>query len=156
MATQYGKLALVLLATLMLVMTGCSSEADKAAQNYLDITEEFEEGDASMHKMMEVGMTLGTELGKLSSSEQKAWEKKWKKKLKDTGFNSTKGDMAATDEAVQNLVNLLKDPTASVGKRMEALIALNNEFVKLSPSEYMASKEKWSPILIEAGRKTKK
>jgi len=87
MATRFGKLALVLLATLMLVMTGCGSEvdtaaADKAAQNMLEITEE----SSDMSKIMEAGSMLSVELSKLSPSEQNAWEKKWGKKFEEAGI----------------------------------------------------------------------
>ncbi len=88
MATRFGKLALVLLATLMLVMTGCSSEvdtaaADKAAQNMLEITEE----SSDINKMMEAGVMLSVEVNKLSPSELNAWEKKWGKKFEEAGID---------------------------------------------------------------------
>lgn len=88
MATRFGKLALVLLATLMLVMTGCSSEvdtaaADKAAQNMLEITEE----SSDINKMMEAGGMLSVELSKLSPSELNAREKKWGKKFEEAGID---------------------------------------------------------------------
>jgi len=88
MTTRFGKLALVLLATLMLVMTGCSSEvntaaADKAAQNLLEITEE----SSDISKIMEAGGMLSVELSKLSPSEHNAWEKKWGKKFEEADID---------------------------------------------------------------------
>jgi len=92
MATRFGKLALVLLATLMLVMTGCSSEvdtaaADKAAQNVVELADLDLSVEEYMKLMMPAVSTLGIEINKLSPSEQKAWEKKWGKKLDEAGIN---------------------------------------------------------------------
>jgi len=65
-------------------MIGCSSsEADKAAQNLIEITEE----SSDFGKIAEAANKLSVELLKLSPSEQKAWKKKWDKKFEEASFD---------------------------------------------------------------------